>query len=82
MPPLRSAEALVPRGGGHAGRQAAPVAAQAGFAGVQDCFEQQGELLQGDVHQLPCEQTLAVTVGGRQSCRRRRRRRDGATRKA
>lgn len=29
---------------------------------MQDCFEQQGELLQGDVHQLPCKQTLAVTV--------------------
>jgi len=39
--------------GSHAGRRAGPVAAQAGFTGVQDCFEQEGELLQGDVHQLP-----------------------------
>jgi hypothetical protein len=36
-----------------AGRRPGPVAAQAGFAGVQDCFEQEGQLLQGDVHQLP-----------------------------
>lgn len=48
---------LVSGGGGHAGRRASPVAGQAGFAGVQDCFEQEGELLQRDIHQLPCKQT-------------------------
>lgn len=26
---------------------------------MQDCFEEQGELLQGDVHQLPCKETHA-----------------------
>lgn len=48
-------EGSVGRGGRHAGRRAGPVAAQAGFAGVQDCFEQEWELLQRDVYQLSCE---------------------------
>lgn len=48
---------LVSRGGacGDAGGAPSPVAIQAGLAGVQNSFEQQGELFQGDTHQLPCD---------------------------
>lgn len=54
VPRLAGSGSLVCGGSGHTGRRADPVAGQAGFAGVQDCFEHEGELLQRDIHQLSC----------------------------